>query len=102
MVASYFPIMIFILCPPFLWGAWGFLPRRADAVVAVAVAGWGFERCDELGQVPVGDPAQLADLHAAQLAGAEQAVDLVPPDVQHLRYLLDRVGLHVISPLLAL
>src|ERR1017187_4062461 len=60
----------------------------------------GFHGGDELGQVPVGDPAQLADLDAAELAGAEQVVHLVPADVQHFRYLLDCVCLHFAWPLL--
>src|SRR6266581_2510614 len=51
------------------------------------------ERGDELGELLFGDSAQLADLEAAQLAGPEQVVDLVPTDVQHLRYLLDGVCL---------
>jgi hypothetical protein len=56
-----------------------------------------FERCDELGNVPVGDPAQLADLDAAELAGAEKVVHLVPSDVQHFRDLLDRVCLQMVT-----
>src|ERR1700730_17223590 len=51
------------------------------------------ERSDKFGQLLFGDPAQLADLEAAQLAGPEQVIDLVPADVQHLRYLLDGVCL---------
>src|SRR5229473_2416534 len=51
------------------------------------------ERSDELGELLFGDPAQLADLEAAQLAGPEQVIDLVAADVQHLRYLLDGVCL---------
>src|SRR6266568_7672172 len=51
------------------------------------------ERGDELGKLLFGDSAQLADLEAAQLAGPKQVVDLVPADVQHLRYLLDCVCL---------
>jgi len=43
-----------------------------------------------------GDAAELADLNAAELAGAEQVVDLVPADVEHLGDLLDGVGPHVI------
>src|SRR6266508_3680211 len=42
----------------------------------------------------VGDPAQLADLDAAELAGADEVVHLVPADVQDLGYLLDGVSLH--------
>jgi hypothetical protein len=56
---------------------------------------------DELGEVLAGDAAELADLDAADLAGAEKVVDLVAADVEHLGYLLDGVGLHVISSLLA-
>src|SRR5271165_1608981 len=51
------------------------------------------ERSNELSELLFGDPAQLADLEAAQLAGPEQVVDLVAADVQHLRYLLDGVCL---------
>jgi len=51
------------------------------------------ERSDELSELLLSDPAQLADLEAAQLAGPEQVVDLVSADVQHLRYLLDGVCL---------
>ena len=61
--------------------------------VSASHSGLVFEGCDELGQVPVGDPAQLADLDAAELAGTEQVVDLVPADVQHLGDLLNCVCL---------
>src|ERR1700733_11691327 len=54
-----------------------------------------FEGCDELGQMLVGDPAQLADLDAAELTSPQQVVHLVAADVQHLRYLLDCVRFHV-------
>jgi hypothetical protein len=47
--------------------------------------------------VPAGDPAELSDLDAAELAGAEQVVDLVPADVEQLGDLLDRVCLQVIT-----
>jgi hypothetical protein len=47
--------------------------------------------------VLAGDPAQLADLDAAELAGAEQVVDLVPADVEDLGDLLDGVCLQVIT-----
>jgi hypothetical protein len=47
--------------------------------------------------VPAGDPTELADLDAAELAGAEQVVDLVPADVEQLGDLLDRVCLQVIT-----
>lgn len=51
------------------------------------------ERGDELGELLLGDPAQLADLETAQLACPEQVIDLVAAHVQHLRYLLDGVCL---------
>ena len=41
---------------------------------------------------------RLADLDAAELAGPEQVVDLVPADVEHLRDLLDGVCLQRLSP----
>src|SRR6266567_4854008 len=58
------------------------------------------EGCDELGELLIGNAAQLADLDAAQLAGPQEVVDLVPADVQHLRYLLDGVCLQRLSHLL--
>src|SRR5271166_2271049 len=57
-----------------------------------------FEGRNELGELFVGDAARFADLDAAELAGPEQVVDLVAPDVQHLGYLLDGVCLHGRSP----
>jgi hypothetical protein len=57
----------------------------------------GFQGGDELGQVLVRDPARVADLDAAELASAEQLVDLVSADVQHFRDLLDCVCLHVLT-----
>src|SRR5690242_8215142 len=60
------------------------------------------ERSDELGELLFGDPAQLADLEAAQLAGPEQVIDLVPSDVQHLRCLLDGVSLQLLLTSFAL
>src|SRR5579875_3675528 len=51
------------------------------------------ERSNELGELLFGDPAEFADLEAAQLAGPKQVIDLVAADVQHLRYLLDGVCL---------
>jgi len=45
--------------------------------------------------VAISDAAGLADLGAAELAGAQQVVDLVAADVEHLRDLLDRVCLQV-------
>src|SRR6266496_3848244 len=53
-----------------------------------------FERGDEIGQVPVGDPAQLSDLDAAELAGSEQVIDLVAADLEYFCHLLDGVCLH--------
>src|SRR6266704_7014701 len=53
------------------------------------------ERGDELGELLLRDPAQLADLETAQLAGPEQVIDLVAAHVQHLRYLLDGVCLQL-------
>jgi hypothetical protein len=47
--------------------------------------------------VSAGDPTELAELDAAELAGAEQVVDLVPADVEQLGDLLDRVCLQVIT-----
>jgi hypothetical protein len=44
--------------------------------------------------VLVSDPAQLADLDAAELAAPQQALHLVAANVQDLGDLLDCVGLH--------
>lgn len=57
-----------------------------------------FQGGDELGEVPVSDAAQLADLDAAELAGADQEVDLVPSDAEDLGHLLDGVRLQGTPP----
>jgi hypothetical protein len=67
----------------------------SDVVRSSEVA---FEGSDELGQVVTGDPAQLANLDAAELSGAEKVVHLVPSDVQHFRDLLDCVCLQWSPP----
>jgi hypothetical protein len=43
-----------------------------------------FERGDELSYVLAGDASGVADLDAAELAGAEQVVDFVAAGAQHL------------------
>src|SRR6266536_2319012 len=53
-----------------------------------------FERFDKLGYVFAGDAAQFADLDAAELAGPDEVVHLVPANVQNLGYLLDGECLH--------
>jgi hypothetical protein len=45
--------------------------------------------------MPLRDPAQLADLDAAQLAGPQQVVHLVAAHVEHFRYLFDCVRFHL-------
>jgi hypothetical protein len=57
-----------------------------------------FQRSNELGEMPIGDSAQLADLDAAELPGPQQVVDLVPADMEDLRYLLNCVRLQFASP----
>jgi hypothetical protein len=54
----------------------GFLLHALVRTVPVFWVG-GFERCDELGKLGVGDPAQLADLDAAELLCPEKVVHLV-------------------------
>jgi hypothetical protein len=51
----------------------------------------------ERSEVLVGDSAQLADLYAAKLAGAQQEVDLVASDVQHFGDLLNGVCLQCLT-----
>jgi hypothetical protein len=53
------------------------------------------KRGDERSEVLVGDSAQLANLDAAKLAGAQQEVDLVASDVQHFGNLLNGVCLQM-------
>src|ERR1700677_628891 len=69
------------------------VPRRPSPLGGVV-----FEAGDEIGELLLGDAAELADFDAAELAGSEEVVDLVAADVEHLGYLLDGVCLHGWSP----
>lgn len=58
----------------------------------------GFQRGDKLRELVIGDEAQLPNLDAAKLLGAEKVVHLVPADVEQFGYLLDGVCLQPTSP----